>query len=530
MFIQRVPTALEKVESERKQKLKEFNDDPYIGFDSFDDAIDSTKFSSQAEVLSRLFKRQNVFVSGMAGSGKTYIVQRFIDHINAEFDGNFDISVTATTGIAATNFSDVGGSTLHSWACWNFKEKIPEFTPEELFKNVHGRQEKIEKMKYTDVLIIDEISMLPAWLFEKLDQQLKYIRGNDEPFGGLQLILMGDFMQLPPIRTRETPDELNTDFCINTATWDESNIHCMFMDKVKRGDDKRLKNILASIVSNKINDTMKNLLYSRIGTYDDRLPDKAYTTLFTTNRNVDKFNQKELDKNPNPLVQFAAVEEGELNYCNLIYRNNNIPKVIDLKLDAIVMITKNIFSSSGVISNGSIGKVFRFNYEDNSVFVRLNDGNIARIYQTRYEHTIKKSYLDSNKKKVFYDNVVASVLQFPLKLGYAITVHKSQGQTFSGVLCDLSNCFTPGLGYVALSRVRSLEDLIILNINNKAFDINGRSYESSREVRKSSLKEKEELIKNKDDYEKMLVSEKARALYWDPNNGGSQKIRKDYEW
>jgi len=284
--------AIQAAYQAKRERLRELEADPLIGYENYEDALKDYKLNPQAEVLARLLHRDNVFISGPAGSGKSTIINRFRDIIEGQFQGNFEIALTASTGIAATI---IGGQTIHSWAGLGI-DSTP-FNPNKISVFMNNKR---ATMRTTDVLIIDEISMLPAYLFEKLDATLKWARMNDKPFGGVQLILTGDFLQLPPVS--KPGDTADTGFAIQTQAWKDADIVCCYMDKTHRATDQELKFLLAAIASGKAREIpqVKKLVKDRSGTRDALCdPDKAYTTLFTTNKNVDDFNEAELAKNTN---------------------------------------------------------------------------------------------------------------------------------------------------------------------------------------------------------------------------------------
>lgn len=519
--VNRVAEAEKRAFERRRATLQKIQNDPYIGYDSIDDALKEYKCTTQAEVLARLFSRENVFISGPAGSGKTTIVNRFIETIDAEYNGKFEIAVTASTGIAA---SLIGGQTIHSWAGMGI-DTAP-FNPKKIPPAMWSRK---NALKYADVLIIDEISMLPAYLFDKLDAILKHFRRNKKPFGGVQLVILGDFLQLPPVSGRDDHADLNTDYAIKSDAWAAADIRYCYMDKTHRATDPKLKYLLHKISTGTVDEKTEHLAESRVGGYGLKDPKKTYTTLFTTNKNVDAYNKAELDKNPNRLVKVRGQETGSAKNIEKIYKSNNILPEIDLKVGATVMLTSNTRNEqSGILyANGSIGVIETFLGE--TPRVRFNDGTVVSVERKNYELTEKKKgpKLKGDTEDYFYDVPLASVKQFPLRLGYAITVHKSQGQTFDGVVVDLSKCFTPGLGYVALSRVRTLDDLVILDINEKAFEIDARSKTITRYVKGKGLVSRAEFIEKQDDYEMLLSTSLGRAIYWDVSDSGQERMSRE---
>jgi len=482
----------------RVATLQKCTADPFLGYPTFDAAVDDAKFTSQAEALARLFSGKNVFLSGPAGSGKTFLIERYCEWLDAEFEGRVNVAITASTGIAAQL---LGGRTIHSWSGIG----ITNDTFKQPSRSEWGARERLENV---DVLVIDEISMLPAYLFTRLDALLRFMRKSKAPFGGVQLIVMGDFMQLPPVarkgETNSDGEEVDGGFCIRTEAWKKASFRALYLDKVRRAKDPKLKRVLASIAADKVDDKTRELVKSRLGATRD--PNKKYMVLFTTNKNVDRYNQDRLAENPNPErripIRCYGLADPAKNKerWDSIKKSYGIPEFCQLKVGATVMLTANLPEGH---SNGSLGEVTSI--EGEGAVVRFNDGISELIGFKEYEFQEKVLVRVEKRKgkdvEVFEDQTVATVAAIPLKLGYAISVHKSQGQTFSAVEADLSFIFAAGLGYVALSRVSALDDLILTGnrIHPDVFAVDRNSLRYSKATKKAAHGRRKEMLKNMED-------------------------------
>lgn len=504
------PEKLRRVADARFNVLSSFERDPFMGAASLEEALEEAKFTSQSEVLARLLNRESLFISGLAGSGKTTVINKFIEVLDAMTKGEYNIAITASTGIAATHLN---GQTIHSWAGLGISTEP------------HNKYEKVnktlqQKMKETDILIIDEISMVPAYLFTKLDEKLKHYRNSKEPFGGLQLILMGDFLQLPPVNKGEIGVDCR--FAIETDAWQAIELGYCFLDKTHRAKDPRLKMVLQDITKGEITHETRQLIDSRINV--DLDPEITYTRLFTTNLNVDNFNLNELRKNPNPEIIFPTLKcSGNDKDFEKLKKKYNLPNELVFKVGATVILTKNMKDHNlELIANGTIGKIVGVSKDldstDETLLVKFNKTNaVVRISPTLFEETEKVETIDPvTNKRSFIERPVSSCRQYPLKLGYAITVHKSQGAEYNGVILDLSKCFTPGLGYVALSRVSSIDDLVITGFSEEAYSINAKSQRISVYVKKKAYRLRKEFREDFVIYESLLLDPLMREAGWGP--------------
>lgn len=433
--------------------------------------LSKSKITSQMEALYYLFRGDNVVLCGKAGSGKSWVVNTFrniIDSFNAVLaDGfglQFNIATTASTGAAAVI---IDGATIHSWSGLGInlgpfdKKTIQSIVPS---GNHWAWNKLVRKLKKVDCLIIDEISMLPSYFLANLDFLMRTARNNSAAFGGVQIVLVGDFLQLPPVYTGEKGLDGRTvdySYCFNSSDengmniFKKSNFKYCYLDRNMRSkDDDKLTNLLNSIRENNIDDSVVELLEGRFTNKIKNTGERTFMKLFTTNVRTDAYNSKELTAIDKPSRTYY------LDYDVTNEDNERLIKSmklsdITLKVGAKVMLTSNTAVDNDSCVNGSIGKVVSMSKE--SVDVLFNNGCVETVPMV--PATKKETYLDPTGR--VQENTLGCVLYLPLKLAWAITVHKSQGQTFDGVDIDLSKCFTKGLGYVALSRAKSLDSIII---------------------------------------------------------------------
>lgn len=485
---------LKTIHSNSENVSEAFGQDPYLGYSTLDEAINDCKASSQTEILARLLNHENLFISGPAGSGKSSVIKPFVNLLMHEAP-EVNVAITAYTGVAATL---IDGVTLHSWSGVDMPD--PKFVG----------LKHIENRKTVDVLIIDEVSMVPAHFFESLDHTLRKAKGNDDPFGGIQLVLLGDFMQLPPVPSKGK----DTEFCILSESWKNANIKLCYLDKVHRARDQRLQSVLNAISRDKVDDSIEELLNTRVNAKPQA--NKRYVNLFTTNRKIDDYNEKELAKIQSPEKIYDVIPHFDYGQSSQKKVNEHIRnadlKPLTLKVGAPVILTRNTYMGETLIPNGAIGEVKEL--QRNSVIVDFNSHGVNRICRTYDSIKEKQLYIDRKGKKHSVDVEIGSVEHLPLKIGFAISVHKSQGSVYDGIVADLSNAFMPGLGYVALSRVRDLDDLIITGLGDKALQVNQRSLRISQIVKKGALKNRRKFIEEKSEYDEILTNRYARALVW----------------
>ena len=347
----------------------------------------------QALALEIMRSGENVLLTGPAGSGKTYVLNRFIKAAKAQ---KKHVAVTATTGLAATH---LGGSTIHSWSGIGIHDELKSDFEDHLLKT---RRDIIEK---TDVLIIDEISMMHDFRLDMVDQVARVVRHDSRPFGGIQVILCGDFFQLPPVNRR---DGRGGGFVVHSNVWQELDPVTCYLEEQHRQDDQTFLDILNAMRGGDIRRRHAEALLERI---DAELEEGEVTELHTVNVDVDRINDARLEKLDAPEQRFHMTTTGKENYIESLKRSCLALETLALKKGALVMTIKN--SPEKKYVNGSLGTVVDFEPVTNYPIVEfMANGRKHAILPESWE------LRDGDTKR-------AGLSQIPLRLAWAITVHKS---------------------------------------------------------------------------------------------------------
>jgi len=393
---------------------------------------------TQDRALDILKTGANVFLTGEPGAGKTYVINQYINWLEA---AGMHVAVTASTGIAATH---IGGMTIHSWSGVGIKDFL---SPADL-DAIAGKERIVKRVKSTQVLVIDEISMLDGKILNSVNKILRTIRESEEPFGGIQVVCIGDFFQLPPV-TRQ--GDIMT-YAFMSEAWLALKPLICYLSEQHRQADEIFLGLLGSIRKNQIEEDHYTLLseQTEIG-YEDVEP----TRLYTHNADVDAVNNQKLTELPGKIRKFQMAGKGGKPLIEGLMKNCLSPQMLELKEDAMVMCTKNNFEVGYV--NGTLARVIEFESNGDPV-IETTDGKRITMQSTSWE------IAEDGK-------VLAQIIQYPLRLAWAITVHKSQGMSLDAAEIDLSKAFVYGQGYVALSRVRSLEGLKVLGMHPNALQV-----------------------------------------------------------
>ncbi|OLF34845.1 helicase [Psychrobacter sp. C 20.9] len=452
----------------------------------------------QSSALDILKTGQNVFLTGSAGSGKTYTLNQYIDYLRAR---RVPVAVTASTGIAATHMN---GTTIHSWSGIGIKDELSDRD----LTNLSRKQFLADRLKDTAVLVIDEISMLHAKQLNLVSQVLKHIRKNDKAFGGIQVVVAGDFFQLPPIGSKgETNREK---FAFMSEAWLDAKFHICYLSEQHRQVSEAanggldLDDILNQIRRQEVT---FEAIAALENTYDQSVDIKR-TRLYTHNLNVNKINDKELASLDGEMMRFEATATGDSKLVETLKKTVRTQDELILKVGAKVMFIKN--NAELGVSNGTMGELIGFaavkidDKESSDALIEDDssddvDEDAAGEKMTKGKKSAAKKDKEKPKSKkpttqkmpvvrlnsgreviaepeewIIEDEtgeVLASYLQVPLCLAWAITIHKSQGMTLDAAEIDLSRTFELGQGYVALSRLKSLSGLQLLGMNDMSLQL-----------------------------------------------------------
>jgi len=406
----------------------------------------------QLEIIQAINNKQNVFITGPGGTGKSTIIK----YLANEWTTMRTIGITAMTGAAAVL---INGQTLHSYLGIGLgKDSV-----DDLVRKIMNRSKIKKNWNDLDILVVDEISMLSDELLIKLNEVAKQIRTNEKPFGGIQLVFAGDFLQLPCIKGN---------FCFECDDWLECSFTTFHLTKILRQHDVRFQECLNNARYGRM--TLEDIEYctNRSLSLDDSTGDaKAQvassikpTRILCHNANVNEINKRKLKKlNATEIKKY----DYDIEYNPIFYDPQkhqfifqditkicNAQPTICLAVGAQVMLLINIDTKNGLV-NGSRGVVLEFTNNELPVVLFKNGSKLVIDFH-KYEVTEGKK-------------IIGTIFQIPLKLAYAITVHKSQGMTLDSAIIDLNGVFEYGQAYVALSRVKDVNSLYLYNVLKSSF-------------------------------------------------------------
>lgn len=422
---------------------------------------------TQAQALAIVKTGVNVFLTGEPGSGKTHTINEYVTYLRGR---GIKPAITASTGIAATH---IAGMTIHSWSGIGIRTALSK---QDLNK-ISASSYIVKRVRRAKILIIEEVSMLLPETLSIVDAVCREIKQSPQPFGGIQVIFAGDFFQLPPVVKTDTENngqaallrESSARFAYDSPAWKQTNPLVCYLTEQYRQDDSGFLALLSAIRRNAFD---KEHLY-RIETRKierSAIPD-GVPKLFSHNADVDRINDEILAKIKGESHVFTMSSQGPNVLVTALKKGCLSPETLYLKVGAAVMFTKNN-PKEGFI-NGTLGTVLEFNKTSSYPFVKTRNGQ--RIEVEPMDWTVEEN-----------GKIRAQISQLPLRLAWAITVHKSQGMNLDEAVMDLSDVFEFGQGYVALSRVRRLSGLYILGWNKRAFQVHPEILAKDAEFRTQS--------------------------------------------
>ncbi len=424
----------------------------------------------QDEAFNLLKMGKNIFLTGEAGSGKTYLLNKYINYLK---ENQVAVAVTASTGIAATHLQ---GKTIHSWSGIGTRDHLTPKDLEKLRTTSHIKR----NYKNTKVLIIDEISMLHKHQLDMVEAIARYLLDSEKAFGNIQVVVCGDFFQLPPVSSASLREEKQ--FAFEASSWEKGGFHVCYLHEQHRQANDPLHAILNDIRKGTAGEHTKVPLRTRY----KKEPDGATkaTKLYSRNMNVDALNEGELARLSGQEKIFTMLTVGPSALVDGLKKSCLALEQLKLKIGAEVMFIKN--DMLGHYVNGTRSVVVGFDKNEGWPIVKTYDQEIIVAHPEEWK------YEENGIMR-------ATIKQVPLRLAWAITIHKSQGMTLDAAEIDLSDAFEPGMGYVALSRVRRLNGLKLMGLNEMALKVHPKILKEDQIFQESSaavVKELQTLTEN----------------------------------
>lgn len=395
---------------------------------------------------------ENVFLTGGAGCGKSFVIQQFMKKINPK-----EMPILASTGAAAVL---IGGRTFHSF----FGLGIMDGGPRETFKKASEDMKLMKRLREIEGVIIDEISMIPSAALEVAESLAQTARESSLPWGGLRVIVVGDFAQLPPV----TRTGQKREWSFLSPVWQKSGFQIVELTTSQRSYDKEFLQVLKDVRAGWASPQVRSYLDSKIREHDE---DDECTRLFPRRDQSEIFNQKKLSQIPEPEVKIPSIYLGEERLIESLKKNSPVPGELTLRVGCKVLFVQNDANKRWV--NGTKGTV-----------VDITPDKIT-VEKESFRHvTVDKTSFSLQNAE---GKTVASVINFPLTLAYATTIHKSQGATLDELWVDLSRLWEPGHAYVALSRLRSGKGLKLLAWNSRSIMTDPQVAQFYKNIESSAL-------------------------------------------
>jgi tRNA uridine 5-carbamoylmethylation protein Kti12 len=450
---------------------------------------------------------KNIFLTGKAGTGKTTFLHQLKKQTHKR------MAVVAPTGVAAIN---AGGVTINSFFQLPFGPYIPGNPGNVQHKRFN--KDKINLIKSLDLLVIDEISMVRADTLDHIDEVLRRFKNHTKPFGGVQILMIGDLHQLSPVVKDEDwlilKDYYQNLFFFSSKALEQTNPVSIELKHIYRQVDSMFIDLLNSVRKNQIDENALKRLNSRYIPNFKPADEEGYITLTTHNKSAQDINEVKLNELTNPVFSYKAVIEGD-------FPEYSYPTVADLELKkgAQVMFVKNDLSRDRLFFNGKIGMITRISNEQITVKC---PGDLSEIVVNPLAWTNIKYELDTGTKEV-KEKIIGAFTQYPLKLAWAITIHKSQGLTFEKAVIDANLAFAHGQVYVALSRCKSFEGMVLRSpISFNSVKTDGTVSEYTRNAKNNEPGE-QQLTESRKSFQQTLLFE---LFDFNPTKGYFFQVRK----
>ena len=444
----------------RRQRIDEFlaeQNEPEADIndelDELDELLESKDpvrlSDEQQSAIDLALKGRNLLLTGPGGTGKSETVRHLIAELRRKHKYPGTVVVAASTGAAAINIS---GCTIHAFLGTTIAKNVDQMLHDSSLR-VQNYRSTYDRLETAKVIIVDEVSMLSGDYISMMDYRLRSVRQSPSerqlPFGGAQIIFVGDFTQLPPVSNERIGERHTYEYAFQSPAWRVADIAVVQLTKVFRQTDEEFIGHLSNVRRGNLTNATIDYFNARLGATVSEP-----TRLYARNDTVDMVNQSKLGELPGATVEFKMGFEGNEMYLSKL--SEVADPLIELKVGAPVVFTRNLYAPSEfgdstitqfIYANGERGTVLSINKKQRSVSVRKRNGKTVLVEVAKYE------YRDGGSR------VVATATQLPLRLAWAMTIHKAQGATLDAVECDIAECFQSGHAYVALSRARTIDGL-----------------------------------------------------------------------
>jgi len=391
--------------------------------------------------------RSNIFLTGYAGSGKSYLTRHFLKYRDRK-----EFPVVASTGAAAVL---VGGRTFHSFFGLGILEGGPGPTLQKALKD----RRLLKRLRTMEGFVLDEVSMISGPTMSVAELICRRARESSLPWGGARAIVVGDFAQLPPIN----PHSPNKEWAFLEDTWKQSNFVPVLLKEILRSEDRDYLEMLNFIREGVVNESVRNYLNHRV---QEDVTESRSTHLFPHRHRAEQVNLQRLAEIETPIFPFATRYAGNAKAIETLKKQAPIPELLQIKPSALVMLRVNDPAHRFV--NGSVGTIQRI--QEDKLLIELKNHRVVEIEPCAF------SILDAEGE------VLATAINFPIQLAYATTIHKAQGATLDSMVCDLRQLWEPGQAYVALSRLKTGDGLTLIGWDEASIRVDPQVREFYRTI------------------------------------------------